>query len=603
MANAMFVDRGGRSGGLDGEAEARPLSLAIIRRLMTYTRPYALKRNVLLLITVIRACQLPALAWLLGWTMSGPIASGDGRRIVIAVVAYLGLAIVTQWMLHYRQRLAMELGESAIHDLRNDLFDHLLKMPMTFFDRTKLGRIISRMTSDAENVRLGVQDILFVSIVNGGQMLVAAAMMLWLDPVLFLIVAFLAPVMWTVNYAFRGRLSRAHRAAQESFSRVTSALAESVNGIRVTQGFVRQQRNAEQFQELVEDHSDFNMAVQRANGLFGPLMELNSQFFIAALLIVGAARVLRPGHEGDIGRLIEFFFLANVFFGPLQTMGMQYMQALEAMAGAERVFRLLDTPPDWTDRPDAHDLPTIAGRVEFQHVTFGYDPAKPVLHDVQFVAEPGQVIALVGATGSGKSSIINLIAKFYLPTRGQLLIDGHDITAITTLSLRRQMGIVLQQNYLFTGTVMDNIRVGRPTASDEEVIDAARRLDCLDLLEALPQGLNTPVGERGNSLSLGQRQLVCFTRAMLADPRILILDEATSSVDTMTEHRITKALSILLQGRTCFVVAHRLSTIRHADVVLVLADGRIVERGKHMDLLRLRGVYSRLYRQFIRASE
>jgi ATP-binding cassette subfamily B protein len=283
-------------------------------------------------------------------------------------------------------------------------------------------------------------------------------------------------------------------------------------------------------------------------------------------------------------------------------LGNQYNQAMTAMAGAERLFGLLDTPPEWSDPPDAIELPALSGRIELEHVTFGYDPERPVLHDVSFVAEPGQTIAFVGHTGSGKTSIINLIAKFYLPTSGRVLVDGHDITRVSQDSLHRQMGIVLQQNFLFHGTVADNIRVGKPDAAFEEVVRAVRQLDCLDLLASLPRGFDTQVGERGVTLSVGQRQLICFARALLADPRILILDEATSSIDSQTESRLQAALRVLLAGRTSFVVAHRLSTIRHADQVLVLDHGRIVERGCHDELLRQGGVYASLYRRFAQAT-
>jgi ATP-binding cassette subfamily B protein len=429
----------------------------------------------------------------------------------------------------------------------------------------------------------------------------AATILVYASWRLALIVLCFTPIYYLYYFYFRRKLTDAHRAGQESMSRVTANLAESVVGIRVTQGYARQDVNAKMFGELVEDHAGYNLAIARAAGTFSPMLEWLNQIVIATIIVAGGTLVLHYDQPVDI--LITFYLMANLMLDPVASLGQQYNIAVQAMAGAERVFRLVDTQPSISDPPEAIRLPPIKGRVEFRNLTFGYDPAKPVLHEINFAAEPGQTVALVGHTGSGKSSIINLISKFYLPTRGEVLVDGHEIRAIDSKSLHKQMGIVLQNNFLFTGTVMENIRVGRAGASDAEVTEAARRIDALDMLEALPEGLHTQVGERGGSISLGQRQLVCFARAMLADPRIIILDEATSAVDTMTEVKIQQALSILLKGRTSFVVAHRLSTIRHADIVLVLDRGRIVERGTHNQLLTTGGVYANLYRQFIRASE
>jgi ATP-binding cassette subfamily B protein len=591
-----------RLGHREEEVRQRPLSFRLIARLMQFTRTHAARRNWLLGAVLIRSVQLPSLTWVLAAVITGPVERGDVAGVAWGAVAFAALAISTQIVMHFRQRLSHELGEAVVFDLRAALFAKLQQMPMSWFNRTKVGRVISRMTSDIDDVRIGVQDVLFVSLVQFGQMAVAATCMLWYDATLFLIVLGLTPVIWAINRRFHARLSDALRAMRDSFSRVVATLAESVVGVRVTQAFAREDENARLFHELAADHSRYNRDVMCTQGLFVPLLELNNQIFIAVLLVVGGWRALTPGHDTSVGDLVSFFFMANLFFAPISVLGGQYNQAMTAMAGAERLFELLDREPEWTDSPDAATLPHMAGRVEFERLSFGYDPARPVLHDISFVAEPGQTVALVGHTGSGKTSITNLIAKFYLPTSGRLLIDGVEVRAIRSDSLHAQMGIVLQQNFLFHGTVAENIRVGKPSASDAEVMRVFERLDCADLVASLPDGLATRVGERGMSLSVGQRQLVCFARALLADPRILILDEATSSIDSRTEVRLQAALAVLLRGRTSFVVAHRLSTIRHADQVLVLDHGRIIERGRHDELLIHGGTYASLYRRFVQAA-
>lgn len=583
----------------DREDPRRPLDFALVRRLFTYTRPYALKRNILLVLVSLRALQLPALGWVVAAVLSGPIARQDPHGTLLGVLGFAALVLVTDGMFVYRSRLALELGEAVVHDLRNEICARVLRMPLAFFHRMSLGRLIGRLTSDADSIRLGIQDVVFMGIVNLGAMVVAAGLMAWYDWKLFLVVLGFVPVLWGILRFFHAKLARAHAEMQESFSRISTTLAESVGGIRVIQGFGRQEITGGLFRALVQDHARYNLGVAQQHAVFGPLLEFNGQLFLAVLLVIGGYQAM----IGDVtlAALIQFFFLANQLFNPIPVLANQYNQALSTMAGAERVFRLLDARPDWEDPPGARELPAMRGTVEFRDVSFAYEPGKPVLSGVSFRAEPGETVAIVGQTGSGKTTIVNLIAKFYLATGGAVLIDGVEIGELSSDFLHGRMGNVLQTNFLFTGTVLENLRVGRPAATEAEVRAAARGLGVLDVIEGLPLGLATPVGERGSSLSVGQRQIVCFTRAMLADPRILLLDEATSGLDVVTEARLQRALAALLAGRTSFVVAHRLSTIRHADQVLVLDGGRLVEHGRFEALIRQGGHLARLHWHATRA--
>lgn len=577
----------------DDEEQFKPLEWGLIRRLFTYASPIRRKLIALCVLTLIRAAQLPVLPWLVSATIGliskGTISRENDSWLWLGVGAYAVLALSTDFLFHFRQRFALEVGETVVNRLRGEIFEKVQRQPMSFFHRVKLGRIISRVTSDVESLRTGIQDVLFVTAIQLGQMVFTAVIMAFCDWVLFLVVVAMAPIIWSINQRFRMRLSQLTRASQESFSRVTATLAESVNGIRVTQGFVRQDTNAGLFRSLLADHSRYNIALARTSARLLPLLELNSQFFIAILLLLGGWRTFHGYME--VSDLIQFFFLANLFFSPIQVIGNQYNQALIAMAGAERVFRLVDTVPDWSDAPDATPLPdprpaSVAGaRVEFRNVTFEYTKDRPVLHDLSFTAEPGQSVALVGHTGSGKSSIINLVSKFYLPTGGEIFIDGREVRTLTSQSLHRQMGMVQQQNFLFSGSVLENIRMSRPESTDDEVRAAAARLDCLDVLEALPRGLATEVGERGAGLSVGQRQLVCFTRALLADPRILILDEATSALDPATEEQLLRQLKANTRGRTVIMITHRLAPLAIADRVALVMDGRVERIGPPTEVM------------------
>jgi ATP-binding cassette subfamily B protein len=466
---------------------------------------------------------------------------------------------------------------------------------MSYFQSRPVGRLISRLTGDAENVRVGVQNVLFVSLVQCGQMLGCAVLMAFTDVTLFLCALGIAPLLWLINVMFRRKLSAAYRAQSDSFSRISATMAESVSGVRVTQSFSRQEVNDELFHDLVADHASYNFQAAKAGGQFVPLLELCSQAFLAALLMIGGWRALNPTVAMPIGTVIQFFFLAGLFFQPITVLGQLFNEALTAMAGAEKLFHVLDTAPAWQDEADALRPKRLSGSVEFRDVVFEYQPGRAALHGVSFKVEPGTCVALVGHTGSGKTTLAGLIAKFHLPTSGAVLLDDTDITRLHSDAIHHSLGLVPQQNFLFLGTVLDNIRVVRPEATREEVIEALRKLDCLDVIAAIPNGLEAQVGEHGAGLSLGQRQMICFARALLADPALLILDEATSAVDPLTEQRTQQALQALLKGRTSFIVAHRLSTIRRADLVLVLDQGQIVERGTPDELIASGGLFAGLW--------
>ena len=583
----------------DREQEQLPLSFAVIRRLFSFTKPHKALLAKLFSLVFLRAVLLPLNAWAAAAILGGPVTRLDTRGILVATAWFLALVAFTQYTFTYRLRFSLQLGERVIHGLREKMFRNLMRQPIKFYNETRAGKLIARFTSDADTVRAGVQDVLFFTLVQLGQMVIASAVMAWHDWPLFLVLAAMTPVLWGINQHFRRRLSRVHRAVQESFSRVTATLAEAVGGIRVTQGFSREQTNAGLFGDMLRDHAVFNLDVARTSGKFIPLLEFNNQFFVAALLLLGGWRVVES--RMDIAALYQFVIMSGLFFSSIIVIGQQFNAAMSSMAAAERVFKMLDTTPSWRDSPEAEPH-AVSGRVEFENLSFEYDPGRTILDNISFTAEPGQTVALVGHTGSGKSTLVNLVSKFYLPTAGRILLDGRDITRITSESLHKQVAVVFQQNFLFTGTLLDNIRMGNPAATDEQVRAALAQLECAEALESLPQGIYTRVGERGAGISLGQRQLVCFARAMVADPRILILDEATSAIDAITEIKIQRALSLLLKGRTAFVVAHRLSTIRNADLVLLMQNGKIIERGSHRELVALDGAYARLHTQFVKAT-
>ncbi len=584
--------------------------LALLKRVFEYAKPHARVRNLLFAHVILRSILLPACTWAMGAVVNGPIEHRDARGIIAGALGFAALVAFTNFTFHYRYKYALQLGEAVIHDLRGAVFRHILQMPLSFFDVTKVGRIIGRITSDIDSIRTGVQDVVFIGIVQFGQMLVAASLMIYYDWLLFLMVAAIGPIVWVLNRTFTTRVADAQRRASESFSRITATLTETVSGVKVTQGFGREELNADYFKDLVGDQARYNIVSARTSAVFLPLLEFKTQLFTALILFFGGWRVLSSGAPNAVGNIVQFLFLSALFFEPLKALGNLYASALSAMVGAERVFRTLDTTPAWRDAEDCVDLPRLdpaavasqGAKIELKNLGFEYEAGRPVLTDVNLIAMPGQTVALVGHTGSGKTTITGIVSKMYLPTSGEVLIDGIDISKITSTSLHSQMGVVHQQSFLFEGTVMDNIRFANSEASDDQVFSVTEQLGFRDLIESLPDGFQTQVGEGGQNLSVGQRQLVSFARALLINPRILILDEATSAIDALTESRIQNALANLLSGRTSFVVAHRLSTIRNADQIIVLQEGRIVERGTHAELLRLGGVYAGLNEHFALAA-
>src|SRR5688572_20637619 len=595
------------------EETYKPIEWPLLRRLLSMLGPYKLRYTLgitLCAVHVLLEMLSPKFTqWIINYTTDYvgaalspmPTESQAIRRVLTIVALWAAIFAVSLVLQRIVILIMTSAGERVQFELRRRLFAHLQRLSMSYYDRTKLGRIISRCTSDINAMRdvnvWGLNTLL----INLFMMLVAAVMLLLTDWRLFLSVAWLGPVLFIANTIYRRKASSMAQMVREGFTRVSTNLAENITGMRVVTAFNRQQPNLGTFNNLQQTNTSNNVRAARVNGLYQPVLQLIGYTGKVVILTYGGYLIVsgRIGQEKGVGAVVAAFLYWDWFMNPITQLGVFYNQLMQAMAGAERVFNLLDQKPDVQDVENAYPLPRIEGHVKFEHVTFGYNPARPVLHDVCFEAHPGQMVALVGATGSGKSSIVSLIARFYQPQQGRVLVDGHDIRLVTGDSLHRQTGLVLQVNYLFTGTVMENIRYARPGATDDDVIAAAKAVGSYDSIVRLPDGFNTQVGERGASMSLGQRQLICFTRAFLADPRIFMLDEATSAVDTETDVTIQRSLEKLLEGRTTFVVAHRLSTILKADMILVIDAGRIIERGTHRQLVAAGGKYAHLYEQFV----
>ncbi|WP_310832413.1 ABC transporter ATP-binding protein [Paenibacillus pedocola] len=566
-------------------------------RLFGYMKPYAKQMlplvAVLMILGTVTKLTVP---FLTSMAIDKAIAPKDGNpslTLLYTLTASVIVLYLIQWIAGvYRIKYTNVIGQRVIYDLRSDLFRHIQKLSFNFFDKRPAGSVLVRVTNDINSL----QDLFTNGVVNlmidCVQLVGIMVILLLINWKLGLAVMITVPVMFFVSTKLRQKIRIAWQDVRMKNSRINSHLNESIQGIRVTQAYTQERENMQYFDAMnMDSRKSWNKA-SAMNQAFGPIIEVTGGFGTMILFWYGA--YLIQSGELTVGFLVAFSTYVSNFWDPINRLGQMYNQLLVAMASSERIFEYLDEQPAVQDKPDAKPLPKIQGDINFNKVVFEYEKGRAALKGISLDVKAGQSIALVGHTGSGKSTIINLIGRFYDIKSGSLTIDGRDVRDVTLQSLREQIGIVLQDTFIFSGTIRDNIRFGRLDATDAEVEEVAKAVDAHDFIMKLPGGYETEVEERGSALSMGQRQLLSFARALLADPRILILDEATASIDTETEIKIQEALKILLQGRTSFIVAHRLSTIRHADKIVVLDHGEIKEEGNHAELTARDGIYNGL---------
>ena len=563
-------------------------------RLFSYMRPYAKQMLPLILImTVLGTVTKLAVPYLTGVVaIDGAIKVGDQKLLYIVTAAVLGLYLV-QWVANvFRIRYTNIIGQRVIYDIRSSLFKHIQKLSFNFFDKRPAGSVLVRVTNDVNSL----QDLFTNGAVNAMidcvQLAGIMVILLLINWKLGLAVMITVPIMFFISTKLRQKIRMAWQDVRIKNSRINSHLNEAIQGIRVTQAYTQEKENMKFFNGMNADSRKSWNRASTMNQAFGPMIEITGG--VGSMILFWYGTYLIQQGEVTVGLLVTFANYVGNFWDPINRLGQMYNQLLVAMASSERIFEFLDEEPSIDDKPGAKPLPKIRGDVNLEKVVFEYEPGRQALKGIDIEAKAGQSIALVGHTGSGKSTIINLLSRFYDVSEGSVKLDGIDVRDVKLESLRAQIGIVLQDTFIFSGTIRENIRFGRLDATDAEIEEVTRAVKAHDFIMALPGGYDTEVEERGSALSMGQRQLLSFARALLADPRILILDEATASIDTETELRIQEALKVLLEGRTSFIVAHRLSTIRHADKIIVLDHGEIKEQGTHAELIKHGGIYNGL---------
>lgn len=577
----------------EGFELGRVYDAGLMRRLFGFTTPYNRRMVIAIILMAISSLLGSTGPWLIGRAIDDGIRAADpaqlrGWTLIFAVAA------VGEWFTNRQRLLIMaEVGTTVVADVRSAMFRHLHTLSLNFYNNYSIGRLMSRLIGDVEVL----QDFITWSLTGVARavfMLIGILIgMFALNWQLTLVTLAVTPFGIILTNYWRVHAHTAYAATRQRISLINGYLNESISGIRVTKSFTREEENARHFNDLNLSNFEANMQAIRLSALFLPGVDFIGSVATALVVAVGGWLVLRESLTA--GTLVAFVLYIGRFFEPIRQLAQRFNSFQATTTSCERIFRLLDTQPDLADAPGAQPLPPIRGEVRFDHVNFSYSDGEQVLRDINLHAEPGQRIALVGETGAGKSTIIRLLTRFFDVSDGAVTIDGHDLREVTLTSLRQQLGVVLQDTFLFSGSCMDNIRYGRLEASDEEVIAAATAVGAHTFIQRLPEGYATNVGENGVNLSVGQRQIVSFARALLADPRILILDEATSSVDTTSEKQIQYAIDELMKDRTTFVIAHRLSTIVNADKIVVLDQGRIIEEGTHAELLARRGRYYQLY--------